>query len=274
MVQKGAGLMVCKARTASRVAARSVGRAAGAIPRSDHEPTKRPRHPDHPADVRLRGSTEERLVLVVADALVPGSSPRTTRATTTEGARAPYRGGEHGPSRKTHRESGSRLPGPMPFTRRSSAHAARNSNVPSSFPSTEADAIARTVIAAKAATPPQGVRGKGRQKAWLLGVVSGLHGPTSSARWTERDGVPLGWLRASGHSGASSGNRRGNGGATHRTGTRTGATASRGGGFTARGRARASNMRCRDRWCSRSPIEAEDRPLRSRAKAVSGGRGL
>jgi hypothetical protein len=274
VVQKGAGLMVCKARTASRVAARSVGRAAGAIPRSDHEPTKRPRHPDHPADVRLRGSTEERLVLVVADALVPGSSPRTTRATTTEGARAPYRGGEHGPSRKTHRESGSRLPGPMPFTRRSSAHAARNSNVPSSFPSTEADAIARTVIAAKAATPPQGVRGKGRQKAWLLDVVSGLHGPTSTARWTERDGVPLGWLRASGHSGASSGNRRGNGGATHRTGTRTGATASRGGGFTARGRARASNMRCRDRWSSRSPIEAEDRPLRSRAKAVSGGRGL
>ena len=35
----------CKARSASRVAFRSVGRAVGAIPRSDHEPTKRTQAP-------------------------------------------------------------------------------------------------------------------------------------------------------------------------------------------------------------------------------------
>jgi hypothetical protein len=39
-------------------------------------------------------------------------------------------------------------------------------------PSTEAGAVKRTVLASKEATPPQGVRGEGRQKAWLLGVIS------------------------------------------------------------------------------------------------------
>jgi hypothetical protein len=108
------------------------------------------------------------------------------------------------------------------------------------LPSTEADAIARTVIAAKAATPPRGGRGEGRQKAWLLGVVSGLHRPRSTARWKEEAAHPPDSTRKRGRLGAPAGKSTENGGATHRMETRTGATASRGGGFTARGRARAS----------------------------------
>jgi hypothetical protein len=53
--------------------------------------------------------------------------------------------------------------------------------------------------------------------------------------------------------------------------TRTEAGASRGGGFTARGRARASNMRCRDRSCSRKPREARVKVRRSGSRSRCAG---
>jgi hypothetical protein len=56
-------------------------------------------------------------------------------------------------------------------------------------PSTEAGAIKRTVLASKEATPPQGVRGEGRQTAWLLGVISRTGVKTRVALVTDGGGL-------------------------------------------------------------------------------------
>jgi hypothetical protein len=56
-------------------------------------------------------------------------------------------------------------------------------------PSTEAAAIKRAVLASKEATPPQGVRGEGRQNAWLLGVISRTGVKTRVALVTDDGGL-------------------------------------------------------------------------------------
>jgi hypothetical protein len=163
-----------------------------------------------------------------------------------------HRGGEHGIPPEPPPQNGCDSPDPVPFTRRCSAHAARNRKDPGSLPPPRQRAIVHAVLAAKAATPPRGGRGEGRQTAWLLGVISrpSRAAPASAGRTRasskrpgkgERGGEPPGARVKRDITGGSA--RR----ATDGQRTRTGATAPRGGGFSARGRARASNMRCRDR---------------------------
>jgi hypothetical protein len=163
-----------------------------------------------------------------------------------------HRGGEHGIPPEPRPQNGRDSPDPVPFTRRCSAHAARGSNASSSLPPPRQRAIAHAVLAAKAATPPRGGRGEGRQTAWLLGAISrpSRAAPARAGRTRasskrpgegERDGVPPGARVKRDTTGGSAGR------ATAGQRTRTGATAPRGGGFPARGRARASKMRCRDR---------------------------
>jgi hypothetical protein len=93
-----------------------------------------PKHPGCPAVASLRGGAEEQAVLVGAGVVTLGSQPRITRATTTEGARASHRGGEHGTLRKQHGQKPGSFPDSVPFTRRCSAHAARIRKEPGSLP--------------------------------------------------------------------------------------------------------------------------------------------
>ena len=146
--RKGAGLSVLQRSFASRVANRSVGRVVGAIPRSVHEPTKRPKHPGCSAAAPLRGDVEEQAALVVACAVGTGSSPFPPGRRRQGVLEHSYRGGERG----TLRRHGASRQRPRP-----PAHALHSAVLgpccqdPQGIwllPSTEAGVIARTVLAA------------------------------------------------------------------------------------------------------------------------------
>jgi hypothetical protein len=118
------------------------------------------------------GVAGERAASVVAGAVDLGSSPGPPGRRRQVGARAhASRRGARNPPEAAPPKAAS-FPGPVPFTRRCSAHAARIRKESGSFPPPRRRVIERTVLAAKAATPPRGGRGEGRQKAWLLGVIS------------------------------------------------------------------------------------------------------
>jgi len=106
--------------------------------------------------------------LANADMVVSVSRPATD-----------LRGGDRGCSSIGNEEGSMETPGARPARIQDHAlHSAMlgpccpEKQFPGLLPSTEAGAIRRTVLASKEATPPQGVRGEGRQKAWLLGVIS------------------------------------------------------------------------------------------------------
>jgi hypothetical protein len=85
VVEKALVCGICNARTASRVAHRSVGRVAGAILCSAHEPTKRSKHPGCSVPAPLRGGCGRASGLGRRRRGGPGLQPRPTRATTTSG---------------------------------------------------------------------------------------------------------------------------------------------------------------------------------------------
>ena len=159
----------------------------------------------------------------------------------------------------------------VPFTRPCSAHAARRSNSPGSLP------LPRRAPSSAPSSP----RKRRRPRKGYAERVDRRHGSLASSHGRydtrPRSSPDAGGLRqrtrqaelAKGGNARSGGTRWRDspvpaGGANHLSGleellhgtrsrvlsrrqTRTEAGASRGGGFTARGRARASNMRCRDR---------------------------
>jgi len=132
----------------SRVTLRSVGRAAGAILRSDHEPTKRPKHPGCSAAAPLRGDAEVREVLVVAGVVVLGSSPGFTWATATEGVRAHVSRRGATVLSGTRAANTARLPEPVALHSAVLGPCRSEQQCPELPPFTEADAIERTVLAA------------------------------------------------------------------------------------------------------------------------------
>ena len=109
---------------------RSVGRAAGVILRSftylrSDPSTLAARQSDPFAGIRKR-----RQPWPTQAQRVPVSRPKTHLASATEGVRASSRGGEH----EDLRGRLARIPVHVPLARRCSAHAARRSNSPGSFP--------------------------------------------------------------------------------------------------------------------------------------------
>jgi len=133
-----------------------------------HVLTKRPKHPGSTAAGALRGEPETQAALADAGVVVPVSRPV-----------AYLGGGDIGCSSIRIEEGSTESPEARPARVRSRAlHSAllgpccSEKQFPELLPSTEAGATKRTVLASKEATPPQGVRGEGRQKAWLLGVIS------------------------------------------------------------------------------------------------------
>jgi hypothetical protein len=114
VVKKALVCRNCNARSASRVAHRSVGRAVGAIPRSVHEPTKRHQHPGCSASVSLRGEAGERVASVVAGAVGTGSSPDPPGRRRQWVLEHTHRGGEHGTFRRRRRQKRPRFPAPCP----------------------------------------------------------------------------------------------------------------------------------------------------------------
>jgi hypothetical protein len=170
VVEKALVCVDCKASLTGKPRdLRSVRTCSGSNPTLVHVLTKRPKHPGCTAAGSLRGDPETQATLADARTVVSVSRPVTHLGVGDRGCSSI--GDEEG-SMKDLRERLARIPVPMPFTRRCSAHAARGSNSPRSLPPPRPCAIKRTVLASKEATPPQGVRGEGRQKAWLLGVIS------------------------------------------------------------------------------------------------------
>jgi len=142
---------------------------------------------------------------------------------------------------------------------------------PELLPFTEAGAIARTVLAAKAATPPRGGRGKGRQTAWLLSVISRPSRAASAARRTNGMARPPNIAKAA---------FRGLAGKPTRVRwATTGGNADRGDGPARRripgSRACPRVEHALQRSVEQSqPREAEGHPFRSRGAVASGRRGL
>jgi len=148
-------------------------------------------------------------------------------------------------------------------------------------PSTEADATERTVLAAKAATPPRGGRGEGRQTAWLLDVISrpSRAAPAQAGTTRARSIRPGEGERGDEPPGARVKRDITGGSAPRATGgqrTRTGTTVPRGGGFPARGCARASKHALQ-RSVAQSRAQRSRRDVLAayaRQRSLSGGRGL
>jgi len=255
VVTKGAGLSDCNARPKQRrgVTSDRSNRASGSNPapvshlRSDPS-TLAARQPDPFAGARKR--RQPWLTQTVVPVLQTGDTPPRRRHW---GARAlaSRRGA------RNNRERGKRSSKPVPCPSLGGARPMLPGEAIHRAPSLHRGGAlpGASVLASKEATPPQGVRGEGRQTAWLLGVISRPDPNAGRAR-------PGRWLataryeQSSRRMETSAAGERGGGplargvglfGASREPRTRTEAGASRGEGFTARGRARASIMRCRYR---------------------------
>lgn len=246
--------MACKARTCEQ-RDRQIGRtgswsnpAPAPYLRSDPS-TLAVRQPVPFAGRRKRGQSWP------TQQVVPVSSRRYTLRRRQRVFEPSHRGGEH---RITGSAPSARQTGPGALHSAELGPCCSEKQFSGLLPSTEADAhsTSAAVLAPQGATPPQGVRGEGRQKAWLLGSTSrpepnaGRARPRTVARPSHQTAhARIGWRHPSRVDevvGSLPFNRR-RAGWCKPLPTRTEAGASRGGGFTARGRARASIMRCRDR---------------------------
>lgn len=177
---KGAGLSDCKARIASRVTLRSVGRAVGAIPRSVHEPTKRPKHPGCSAAAPLRGDAEEQAALVVAGAVSAGSSPSSPGRRRHGVLEHSHRGGERGILRRSAPPKAVLTPpDPTPFTRRCSAHAARIRKESGSLPPPRRASSNAPSSPRKWRRPREGDAERVDRRHGSSASSHGLHGPGS-----------------------------------------------------------------------------------------------
>lgn len=148
VVKKALVCRIAKLANTSRVASRSVGRAVGAIPRSVHEPTKRPKHPGCPAAVALRGDAAQRTVLVVAGEVYLGFSPGTPGPRRQRVLEHTHRGGEHGTLRKHAAARRSVTLRPRALHSAVLGPCCSEPQGSGLLPSTEAGAIERTVLAA------------------------------------------------------------------------------------------------------------------------------
>lgn len=101
-----------------------------------------------------------------------GSSPGSPGRRRQRVLEHTHRGGEHGTLRKQAPPKAALLPGPRALHSAVLGPCRSDPQGTELLPSTEAGVIERTVLAAQAATPPQGGRGEGRQTAWLLGTTS------------------------------------------------------------------------------------------------------
>jgi hypothetical protein len=182
----------------------------------------------------------------------PGLQPRSTRATTTDGCSSTrIEEGSTEPFRRRRCQKQRPFPGPVPFTRRCSAHAARIRKEPGSFPPPRRASSNVPSSPRKRRRPREGDAERVDRRHGSSASSHGLHRPGSllsrgagatrpgskrpaggNTRWRApgrvpaRAGLPV---RGSSRDGQPSSRR-----------TRTEAAASRGGGFPARGRARAS----------------------------------
>lgn len=161
-----------------------------------------------------------------------------------------HRGGEH----ETLADAPCATSDPVPFTRRCSTHAVRTRKGPGSFPPPRRPPPGAPSSPRKRRRPRKGYAGRVVRKHGSSASPHGLHRPRSSRDGHNSDSLQKQPVRENEMTrprspSAQAGKQRGflPAGNRRRRRTRTGATASRGGGFTARGRARASNMRCRDR---------------------------
>lgn len=180
MVEKARICRIARPAHAGGVNLRSVGRAVGAIPRplshSRSDPsTLAARQPDPFAGLRKRRQPWPTQSKKVA----PVSRPISHVAAVTWGARASYRGGEHGTTGSAQA---------LVQDRSRALHSAvlgpccSEKQFPGLLPSPRRRVIRRIVLASQEATPPQGVRGEGRQKAWLLGVISRIGSKARACR--------------------------------------------------------------------------------------------
>ena len=108
----------------------------------------------------------------MAGAVRAGSSPTSPGPRRHGVLEHSHRGGERGILRRQRRQKRLSPPGPHALHSAVLGPCRPDPQGIGLLPSTEAGVIERSVLAAKAATPPRGGRGEGRQKAWLLGVIS------------------------------------------------------------------------------------------------------